>query len=235
MCSLFESFGHWAFRPSGAWDLERLKIGRFGLRALLALGASSFRRCGPCALRASGALGVALRASGAWFLARLGFGCFGRRAQTQWERKLGEFPAVTKVDGLPPAPSRGVVGRQLHLPGSRSRHIAATCLRFQRVRGRRSQRSPLRDAAAWPKVPRSRRQGARGLRGSACAVLAQCPRHRPRRRSRRFRRHFNRLTLSGFFPDSSLEQKGFGDKAGAWWVGSSTFRAPGPGSSQNLA
>ena len=42
-------------------------------------------------------------------------------------------------------------------------------------------------------------------------------------------------SLSGFFPDSSLEQKGFREEAGAWWVGSSTFPAPGPGTPQRLA
>ena len=62
-------------------------LGRFGPRALQVSCASDLGRLGP----------RALRALDAWGLGRFGFRRFGRRAQTVSERKLGEFPAVTKV------------------------------------------------------------------------------------------------------------------------------------------
>ena len=51
----------------------------------------------------------------------------------------------------------------------------------------------------------------------------------------KLRRFALREALRVTFPDSSLEQKGFGEEAGGWWVGSSTFPAPGPGSPQRVA
>ena len=78
-----------------SWAKTNLARLHFGLRALRASGASDLRRFEPWVLRALGALD----------LGRLDFGRLGPWAQKPSERKLGEFPAVTKVDGLPPAPS----------------------------------------------------------------------------------------------------------------------------------
>ena len=77
-------------------------LGHFEPRALRASGASDLRRFEPRVLRALDALD----------LGRLDFGRLGPWAQKPSERKLGEFPAVTKVDGLPPAPSlTGLIGQ----------------------------------------------------------------------------------------------------------------------------
>ena len=109
-----------ALRASGASGLQR--FGPQPLRVFCALGLERF---GSRTLRASGAWGFgcfgswAFRTSAAMGLKLLGFVRFERRGQTVVERKLREFPAVTKVDGLAPA-----VNRQ---PGHRREPRRAPC------------------------------------------------------------------------------------------------------------